>query len=223
MTYIYHAPILTVDGVVFQLIDGKLAVLLIRRAAEPFKGEWALPGGYIAAGDTTLQALDRVLTSKAGISPGDLALVEQLYTFDTVTRDPRGPSVSVTYMGLCRDITPAPSKTTQEPTFYPVDALPKLAYDHASIIAYALDRLRAKAGYTTMLYALLPKQFTLSQLQAAYEAVLGNALDKRNFRKKFLALNVLAATDEYHQEGAHRPALLYRFKQQKQQPLERSF
>lgn len=223
MTYAYHPPTLTVDCVIFVLLHNELHVLLIQRAYEPFKGEWALPGGYNAAGDTTLDALNRVLTAKVGIKPDDLQLIEQLYAFDTVARDPRGHAVSITYMGLAKKLALDPPATAHNPQFFPVRKLPKLAYDHADIVAFAHERLRSRITATNAVFALLPDLFTLTQLQSAYEAILGHSLDKRNFRKKFLAFDLLKPTDKYYQDGAHRPAQLYRFKTQKQQALVRSF
>jgi 8-oxo-dGTP diphosphatase len=223
MTYVYHAPILTVDGVIFQLLNDTLCVLLIRRTNEPFKGHWALPGGYNAAGDTTRQALERVLTAKTGIHPDNLPHIEQLYTFDTVARDPRGHAVSVTYMALAKSIEPEVSERTQHPQFFPITKLPKLAYDHAEIIQYAVERLRSRITYTNAVFALLPDRFTLTQLQSAYETILGHALDKRNFRKKFLSFSLLKPTSTFFKDGAHRPALLYKFKHQRLETLVRSF
>ncbi|HVX23884.1 MAG TPA: NUDIX domain-containing protein [Candidatus Saccharimonadales bacterium] len=219
----YIAPTLVVDSVIFQLVDGQLSVLLIKRSQEPFLGTWALPGGYCAAGETTQDAMTRILSAKGGIKAGSLKLVEQLFTFDTVARDPRGHAVSVSYMGLGLNLQPSLTSTTQEPHFFPVSDLPKLAYDHGEIISYAQERLRAKLTYTNACFALLPKQFTLSQLQTAYEAVLGRELDKRNFRKKFLSLGLIEETSEFYKEGAHRPARLYRFCKSDLQALERSF
>lgn len=216
-------PILTVDNVIFQLIDNELFVLLIRRTTEPFKDTYALPGGYCAAGETTHDAMNRVLLAKGGVEENDLKLVEQLYTFDTVARDPRGHAVSVTYMGLGKDIVPEGSKTTQDPQFFPVTRLPEVAYDHADIIRYAHERLQSKLTYTNAVFALLDPLFTLSQLQAAYEAVLCRPLDKRNFRKKFLSLNLITETEEFFQDGAHRPARLYKFNKQSLESLSRSF
>lgn len=219
----YLPPILTADSVVFQLIDGVFSVLLIQRQNEPFKGSWALPGGYNAIGETTREAMERVLRTKAGIDANDLKLVEQLYTFDTVARDPRGHAVSVTYMGLGINLVPTEGPKTQRPGFFPLDNLPKLAYDHADIIDYAHERLRSKITYTNAVFALLPEFFTLSQLQNAYEQIFGRELDKRNFRKKFLSLDLIHATNEYQKEGAHRPARLYRFNNQTLEILSRSF
>jgi 8-oxo-dGTP diphosphatase len=219
----YVPPILTADSVVMQLLDNELFVLLIERANEPFKGMYALPGGYNAAGETTHDAMARILKTKAGVEEHDLKLVEQLYTFDTVARDPRGHAVSVTYMGLGKDIVPEASSTTQKPQFFPITSLPKMAYDHEKIVNYAHERLKSKISYTNAVFALLDPLFTLSQLQAAYEAILVRPLDKRNFRKKFLSLDLIHATEEFHKDGAHRPARLYRFNAQELESLSRSF
>ena len=219
----YIAPILVVDSVIFQLIDNVLSVLLIERTNEPFKNSYALPGAYNAAGETTFDAMSRTLKEKGGINADDLKLVEQLYTFDTVARDPRGHAVSVTYMGLGKDLEPEIKGNTESPEFFPVNDLPKLAFDHADIIKYAHERLKAKMTYTNAVFALLDPSFTMSQLQVAYEAVMGRNLDKRNFRKKFLSLGLIYETDEMFQEGAHRPARLYSFNQQKLESLSRSF
>lgn len=219
----YRPPILTVDAVVFQLINDVLSVLLIQRQNEPFKGTWALPGGYNAEGETTSNAMARILEAKGGVKQTDLKLVEQLYTFDTVARDPRGHAVSVTYMGLGINVEPRVTGDTQNPQFFPIDSLPELAYDHADIIGYAHERLSAKLTYTNAIFALLPELFTLSQLQSAYEAVFGRELDKRNFRKKFLSLDLIHETSEQRREGAHRPARLYTFNKQSLESLSRSF
>lgn len=219
----YLAPILTVDSVICQLVDDRLSVLLIQRANAPFKGSWALPGGYNAAGETTHDAMSRILQVKGGVKTAALKLVEQLYTFDTVARDPRGHAVSVTYLGLGKDIVPEAGKNTQNPQFFPVDSLPKLAYDHADIIRYAHERLQNKVTYTNAVFALLDEFFTLTELQTAYEAILCRPLDKRNFRKKFLSLDLIHATSEMRREGAHRPARLYTFNKQELDSLSRSF
>ncbi len=216
-------PTLTVDSVVFRLVDGDLQVLLIQRRNDPFAGMWALPGGYCAAGETTEQAMSRVLAGKAGIITSRLEHVEQLYTFDTVARDPRGHAVSVTYMGLGRQVEPEVTATTQDPAFFSVLDLPELAYDHETIIRYAIDRLRSKLAYTNVVWALLPTMFTLTELQSAYEAALGRPLDKRNFRKKFHSLDLLETTEHMRKEGAHRPARLYTFTHQKLEVFDKSF
>lgn len=208
----YVAPILTVDCVVMQLQNGALSVLLVQRARDPFKGSWALPGGYDPAGETTTQALARILKTKAGLDMSALQ-TDQLHTFDHVARDPRGHAVTVTYMALGKDVSlDAASKTAENPTFFPVSNLPPVAYDHHDIIEYAHQKLRQKITQTTAISALLPATFTLTQLQQVYEAIMGHPLDKRNFRKKILASNFIEPTGVYTKDGAHRPAQMYKFR-----------
>lgn len=223
MTHEYVPPTLVVDAVVFQIMHNKLQVLLIKRARDPFKDVWALPGGYNPKGEATHEAFRRVLKTKAGIDESALGLVEQLYTFDTQARDPRGHAVSVTYMGLGRNVEPQAGSTTEQPQFFPIDELPELAYDHAGIITYALERLRSKITYTTAISSLLADHFTFAQLQNAYETVLGRSLDKRNFRKKFLSFDAIVATDEFTAQAAHRPAQFFAFTHDDIQSLARSF
>ena len=218
----YVPPTLTVDAVIFQLVDNILHVCLIKRAHEPFAGQWALPGGYSPEGETTIQALERVVEYKSGINViNDLSYIEQLYTFDTVARDPRGHAVSVTYMGAGRDLVPTSDDGSA--AFFPVDNLPEIAYDHKDIIQYAHQRLISKLTYTNAVYAFLPPRFSLAELQTAYEAIFGHELDKRNFRKKFLSLGLTEETDEMRREGAHRPARLHRFTSDSLEVLSRSF
>jgi 8-oxo-dGTP diphosphatase len=181
-----------------------------------------LPGGYNPAGETTKEALRNIVNRKAGTDVlKNLKYIEQLYTFDTVARDPRGHAVSVTYMGCGTNI--AHSGGSEETSFFAVDELPPLAYDHQKIIAYARERLAAKLTYTNAVYGLLQPKFTLTELQKSYEAVFGRELDKRNFRKKFLSLNLIKETNEISKSGAHRPARLFEFNSKSLETLSRSF
>lgn len=206
----YEPPTLTVDLVAFQIVNDALSVLLIKRPHEPFEGAWALPGGYNPKGETTQESLQRIVQQKAGVDTAiDVDYIEQLYTFDTVARDPRGHAVSVTYMGAGKNITPAGGSA--EAAFFPVKKLPPLAYDHDKIIEYAVDRLRASLMGSRAVAAFLPEKFTLSQLQSVYEIVLDQVIDKRNFRKRIASLDVLTETGEMMRDGAHRPAKLYTF------------
>lgn len=218
----YVAPTLTVDGVIFRISNGSLQVLLIERQNEPFIGEFALPGGYNPVGETTREALRRIVLSKAGVDIDTLAYIEQLYTFDTVARDPRGHAVSVAYMGCAREIEVG-DRATDRPQFIDVAKVGELPYEHSSIIQYAVERLRSKLMYTNAAFAFLPREFTLTQLQEVYETVLGRELDKRNFRKKFLSLDLIKDTEKMYREGAHRPAKLYTFKSSTLISLSRSF
>ncbi len=218
----YVPPTLTVDAVIFQISNGVLEVLLMKRPNEPFKGEWALPGGYNAEGETTTSALSRIVTQKTGVNiDNDLSYIEQLYTFDTVDRDPRGHAVSVTYLGCGRDIHLR--EAGAHVAFLDINNLPRLAYDHAAIIQYARERLIAKLTYTNAVSAFLERRFTLTQLQTAYEIIFNREFDKRNFRKKFLSLGLVHETNELWRDGAHRPAKLYEFNSRTLETLSRSF
>lgn len=219
----YRPPTLTVDTVVFRVRDFEtLEVLLIKRAHEPFAGKWALPGGYCAEGETTREAMERILTQKTGVAVKRLPYIEQLYTFDTVARDPRGHAVSVCYMALGHDISFRKTDTAETPTWHTATNLPKLAFDHKNIVAYARKRLQSKLQYTNAAFSLLPKQFTLSQLRGVYETVLEKKLDKRNFRKKILQIGLIKDTGK-KQIGAHRPARLYTFKDKRLVEVEQFF
>ncbi len=165
-----------VDAVLFSVVGDDLCVLLITRSWAPYRGVAALPGAFLLAGETTVQAVRRVLRQKAGISKP--VYIEQLYTFDSSGRDPRGQFPSVTYMTLVpSDLPLAQTPSSQQPRWTPLGGLSKLAFDHAVIIRYALSRLRAKLEYTNVIYSLLARRFTLSQLLAVFEQVLGRKLD----------------------------------------------
>jgi 8-oxo-dGTP diphosphatase len=209
-TYEYPRPALTVDGVVFGLDGGELKVLLIQRGLKPFKGRWALPGGFVQDGETLDEAVARELEEEAGLHG---VFLEQLYTFGAVKRDPRGRVVSVAYYALVNlaDHTTRAATDAADARWFPAGTPPPLAFDHQEILAMALDRLRGKLRYQPVGFELLPEKFTLTQLQQLYESVLGTVLDKRNFRKKVLGFDLLVALDETLREGRHRPAQLFRF------------
>lgn len=216
------SPAVAADVVIFTVRDGGLSILLVERAWEPFAGGWALPGGFVKPGERSIEAATRILESKAGVRE---VFVEQLYTFDEPFRDPRGPVISVTYYAL----VPWDSELVREadgtwaPKFFPVSALPKLAFDHQEIVDYAQERLRAKLGYANIAYSLLPHEFTMTELREVYEAILGRPLDKRNFQKKYVDLGLLKATGGTRQAGRQRPARLYSFKSRKPTELTRTF
>lgn len=219
---LYTPPALTVDVVIFTIEENALKVLLIKRAEEPFKNAWALPGGFLLKNETTQSAAERILKEKAGVSG---VYLEQLYTFDSPNRDPRGRVATVAYFAVVnrKKITLVPSGTVQTPTLHTVKNMPHLAFDHDTIFDYALERLRYKIEYTNIVYSLLPQKFTFSQLQQAYEAIWVKKLDKRNFRKKFIALGLIKATRETLSGGQHRPARLYQFVSRKPVALKRFF
>lgn len=208
----FERPSVTVDILLFTVKDDALHVLLVERGEEPFRGMWALPGGFVRSDESLEQAALRELCEEAGIK--DIYL-EQLYTFGEPNRDPRTRVITVAYMALVPlpDTALIASGDALHAAWHPVALLPNLAFDHAAILAYGLERLRSKFRYSSIAYALLPESFRLSELQRVYEIILGTPLDKRNFRKWILSLNLLEATGNREQNGAHRPARLYRYKQ----------
>lgn len=219
-TYQYPRAALTVDCVVFGFDESELKVLLIQRALEPFKGKWALPGGFVRVDETVDEAARRELEEETGLKN---VFLEQLYTFGTVNRDPRERVVSVAYYALVKlsDHKAKAATDAANAEWFPVSKLPKLAFDHAEIAETALARLQGKVRYQPLGFELLPPKFTLSQLQHLYEAVLGAELDKRNFRKKVLGFGLLVPLKESLSGGRHRPAQLFSFDAEKYEKLKK--
>ncbi len=193
--------------VILAVIEGRLQVLLVHRSAEPERDKWALPGGAWAGDESLEQAAQHKLVQETGVS--DLYL-EQLFTVSGLDREQ--PSVAIAYFALVEANT-VRLRDEQEwrPAWHPVAELPDLAFDNNRVIEQAVRRVGAKLDYTNIAYGLLPEQFTLRELQTVYEAVLGEALDRRNFRKRMISTGLIEATGASRREGAHRPATLYRF------------
>ena len=219
-TYQYPRAALTVDCVVFGYDEGELKVLLIERGLEPFKGRWALPGGFVRVEETLDEAARRELAEEARLND---VFLEQLYTFGTVDRDPRERVVSVAYYALVKlsDHRAKASTDAANAEWFAISQTPKLAFDHREILAVALARLKGKVRYQPIGFELLPPKFTLSQLQHLYEAVLETELDKRNFRKKVLSFRLLVPLQETQMAGRHRPAQLFRFDTDKYEKLKK--
>ncbi|MDO8425806.1 MAG: NUDIX domain-containing protein [bacterium] len=205
-------PLVATDIVLFALRDDALQVVLIRRAMPPFAGKWALPGGFVLPDETIDHAAKRELAEETGMRIAGEYL-EQLYTFGEVRRDPRARVISVAYLALMHGegAEPRGGSDAADATWFAIGSLPQLAFDHADIIAYALQRLRYKLEYTNVLYAMLPEHFTLPDLQQAYETIMGAALDKRNFRKKIISLGFVKPLQRWTQPEKGRPAQLWKF------------
>lgn len=207
-------PIATVDVVLLTIREERLEALLLRRAAGPFAGEWAFPGGYLRPEEdmSVEAAAERVLRDKAGLPPLHL---EQLRVFSGPDRDPRGWSVSCAFLALvpCASIEGAIAEGCR---LHPVDDLipdPRLAFDHDLILAEAIRRLRGKGGYSTLPAALVGDEFTLSELRAAYEVVLGAGIDKAVFRRRMLEIGALEETGRTTRIVPNsRPAMTYRLR-----------
>ncbi|MCM8542842.1 MAG: NUDIX hydrolase [Lentisphaeraceae bacterium] len=222
-SYEYPRPALTVDCVVFGLDENDLKVLLIERGIEPFAGKWALPGGFVSPEESLEDAAIRELREETGV---ENVFLEQLYTVGDVKRDPRERVVTVAYYALVNLQEHAVEAATDanNAAWFELEDLPELAFDHNMILEMALKRLQSKIRYEPIGFELLPKKFTLTQLQQLYEKIIGNELDKRNFRKKLQKMGVLVALDEIQKDVAHRAARYYSFdEEQYKEKKEKGF
>jgi 8-oxo-dGTP diphosphatase len=210
---VHKQAIATVDVVLFTLLDRRLHVVLLKREKDPFEGALALPGGYVhtETDADSRAAARRTLEQKTGIKAPYL---EQLYTFSGPDRDPRGWSFSVTYYALVNEDTLARRKS-ESVVLLPVDDVPELAFDHNEIVEFALKRLRDKSSYSALPCYLLPKDFTLTELQNTYELVMGSKLEKSSFRRKLQEQDFLEIVPNEFRRGVQRPAQLYRVKKEK--------
>lgn len=193
--------------VIFTIHSGRLSVLLIERAAPPCAGLWALPGGLLNPGESLEDAAVRKLEGETGVRD---VYLEQLYTFDP--EPPGNAGIVVSYFALV-DAARARLRPDLDwrPAWHPVHGLRRLAFDNERIVRLAEERLRNKLEYTNVAYSLLPPEFTLTELQNVYEAILGERIDKRNFRRRVVGLGVVRESGNWRKTGAHRPARLYEF------------
>ncbi len=205
---------LAVDAIVFGYANNSLNVLLIRQKFGPMKNQWALVGGFVKDNESLQDAVNRELHEEAGIKVNYL---EQLYTFgDNIHRDPRFRVVSVAYFALVNStkfILTADSDA-EEAAWFPIDSLPKLAFDHREIIKLARKRLQGKLTYQPIGFDLLPKEFLFSELENLYCTILEKEIDRRNFRKKILSFGIVEETVLFSPKKAGRPAKLFRFNKQ---------
>lgn len=205
--------ILATDVLAFALREGELVVRLIHVNRPPhFVNVDGFPGGLIHPEETALQAASRHLQEKAGVAPEKVSL-QQLYAFDAVDRDPRGRVISIAFLGCVawESLSEGERANTANAAWKSVTSLRKLAYDHTSMLKKGLEHLRNLA-YTPAIGTLLPKEFTLTELQEAHEIILGEPIDKRNFRKRILQLPTLKETGNIRTNRRARPAALYTFK-----------
>ena len=205
---------LTVDAVVFGYENSQLSVLLIKRKNDPFKNMWALPGGFVENKESLEQAVERELSEETGVS---IDYLEQLYTFGTPDRDPRGHMVSIAYFGLVRpgNFSLEASTDASDTKWFNIKELPELGFDHRQIFEFALKRLRGKVTYEPLGFELLDKKFLFGELEKLYMTILDREIDRRNFRKKMLSLDILDQLEEKVSEGRGRPANLFQFNRKK--------
>jgi len=210
----YEKPSVTADMLIFTIKNNDLQVLLIKRKSWPFKGMWAIPGGFVGLNEPLDDAAKRELLEETGVKD---VYLEQLYTFGRPDRDPRTRVITIAYYALITsdNVKLEASTDAADVNWFSVENVPKLAFDHNEILDYAMQRIRNKIEYTNIAFQLLPGKFTLSELQGVYEVILGKKLDKRNFRKKVKELGALVPLKDHKMEGAHRPAQLFSFSESK--------
>lgn len=206
----YFKSAFTVDNVIFGFEDGTLQVLLIKRNIKPALGEWALPGNFVEPDEILDDACVRVLEQLTGVSD---VYLEQVRTFGKVDRHPFGRVITVAYYSLVKssDFELSPSSIAGKAKWQPVKEIGKLPFDHNEILEACLERLKQRVRARPVGFELLPPKFTLTELQNLYEAILDTTLDKRNFRKKIISMNLLVDLNELQEGVAHRPAKLYQF------------
>jgi 8-oxo-dGTP diphosphatase len=209
--YEYPHPAVTVDVVVFTIENDDLKILLIQRDLEPFEGQWALPGGFIEIDERLSDAAMRELKEETGVSA---SFLEQFYTFGRPDRDPRERIITVAYYALIPidQLSLAAGDDARDAQLYSTDELPALAGDHESIFRLAKQRVTDRLNDAFFAFRMLPKAFTMCELRRVHELFLGQELDKRNFRKKIIALDQIEETGEKRESVRHRPARLYRVK-----------
>jgi len=212
---------IAVDAIVFGYSkqDG-VSVLLIQRKYEPFRSAWALPGGFVQEDESLEKAVKRELQEETGISVNYL---EQLYTFGEPARDPRRRVISVAYVGLVKTSQYNQLKAStdaENAQWFSIGQLPRLAFDHRLIVEKAIERIRTKIRYQPIGFELLDKKFPFADLEKLYSTLLDRDIDRRNFSKKILALNILDETNELSRsEGKGRPSKIYQFNKKRYEEL----
>mgnify|MGYP006152918287 CR=1 FL=1 len=210
--------VFSVDCVIFGFDDGELKILLIERNEEPFKDWYALPGNLVGNDEAIESAAQRILYEATGLKG---IFMEQFYTFGALGRHPLGRVITVAYYAMIRlnghkDVTPIPATNfARKAVWMPIKDMPELAFDHSRIFRKSFEKIKNKISYQPIAFELLPEKFTLTQLQHLYEVILNKTLDKRNFRKKMLAYDILKELDEKQKGVSYRAAKLYKFDKRK--------
>ncbi len=219
MSHAEYVSSISIDCIIFGFDEGELKVLLIKRAKEPSKGGWALPGGFVGQEEDLDVAAKVILEELTGLKK---IYMEQLHTFGDVNRYPLRRVISIAYSSLIKigDYELRAADNAQEAVWHPVSKVPELVFDHGQMLKMALETLQTKVQYHPIGFELLPKKFTLTQLQTLYETVLETTLDKRNFRKKILSMDLLIALDEFQRGAPNRAARLFKFDTQKYKELK---
>ena len=219
-TYQYPHPAVTTDCVIFGYdVREGLSVLLIERGLDPFKGRWAFPGGFLKMDEDADTGARRELKEETGL---DTASIVQFGTFTAVDRDPRERVITIAYMALVRKHEVQGGDDAADARWFPVSAIPPLAFDHDRILRLALERLKEQIHFHPVGFELLPEVFTLSQLQGLYEAILGVRFDRRNFANKMLKLGLLNSVGDRPADAARRIPQTYCFNSEKYNEIKNS-
>ncbi len=206
----FEKPSVTVDIVIFTIKENDLKILLVKRKINPFKDYWAIPGGFVRIHESLEEAAKRELEEETGVKN---VYLEQLYSFGEPKRDPRGRVITIAYMALINSENIKLRATTDvsDAQWFSIKKIPHLAFDHKKILDYSLKRLKWKFEYTNVAFSLLPKKFAISQIQKIYEIVFDKKIDKRNFAKKIISIDILKE-EEIKRDVSHRPPMLYSLK-----------
>lgn len=198
-----------IDIVLMSIINGELGVLLIKRNREPFLSRWALPGGYIPEDMNLDEAANFQLEREIGLKN---IYIEQLYSFGDVSRDPRGRTISVSYLALVdhKKIEALVTEESQDVKWIRLSKLPKLAFDHSKIVKFAQKRIINKIRYTRVGFDLVGDTFTMNELVSTFETIIGESIDQSNLRKKLLKLDVIDETDDKVVSGKGRPSPIFK-------------
>ena len=202
-----------IDSIIFGFDQGKLKLLLIKRKMPPMEGSWSLMGGFVGEKESLDEAAYRILENLTGLKS---IYLEQLYAYGEVNRDPEARVISIAYFALINiDDYDEELGRKYGAEWFAIDEIPPLVFDHKTMVQKAMRRLKRKTIIQPIGFELLPEKFTLTQMQQLYEAIHQQELDKRNFRKKILAMNVLTKLNEKDKQSSRRGAFLYKFNKEK--------
>ena len=216
-TYKYPHPSVTADCVIFGFDGVSIKMLLIQRGIEPFKGKWALPGGFMKIDETAEECAKRELEEETGLKN---AAVEQFYTFSDVNRDPRERVITVAHDARVRLSEVKGGDDAASARWFAMDEVPSLAFDHDRILRMAVNRLKERIYFEPIGFELLPEVFTMTELQNLYEAILEVKFDRRNFYNKMLKLGILSEAEPRPTNASRRTPSKYRFNAEKYAELK---
>lgn len=227
--YKYPHPAVTTDCVIFGFDGTELNVLLVRRGIEPYKGRWAMPGGFLNPDESAEDGARRELMEETGLGisapeygeKSDCPYIEQFHAYSAPDRDPRERVITIAYLALVKIQDVEGGDDAADARWFPVSQVPPLAFDHDAMLRDALTRLRERIHFHPIGSDLLPERFSLRQLQTLYEAILGVRFDRRNFAKKMLHLEILTETEEPEARSNRREAKLYSFNIEKYNDLKK--